>query len=52
MFTFQIHFEEPGALGGSTYYQAICMGTALGWFAVEYPNCIVQFVTFTLNRPC
>lgn len=51
MFTFQIFFEEPGVLAGSTCYQAICMGTALGWFATEYPHCIVEYVTFTLNRP-
>ncbi len=32
-------------------FQALCMGTALGMFAVEYPACLVEFVTFTLNRP-
>mgnify|MGYP000187945641 CR=1 FL=1 len=51
MFTYTIHFEEPGALGGSTQVQTQCMGSALGWFAIEYPRCLVLFVTFSLNRP-
>lgn len=55
MFTFQIFFQEPRPIAfdgptGSTFHSAVCMGTALAWFATEYPTCIVHFFTFTANR--
>ncbi|MEZ0607852.1 hypothetical protein ACAW74_05010 [Fibrella sp. WM1] len=51
MFTFKIHFQEPCGLEGCTSFQCQLMATAIAMFEQEYPGCLLQFVTFTLNRP-